>query len=103
MSGRGRRVYNTYTMILQPPEPRERAVSGRKSLPIPKDYDEFKKEIWNMDIEAEAKDAFWNLQVKNNWRRKNPITDKMEPVWDWKTSLIKFAEKFDRDNRSDKY
>ena len=101
VSGQGRRVYNTYTMILQPPESRERIVSGIKPLPIPIDNDEFKKEIWNMDIEAEAEDAFWELQVKNNWRRKNPITDEMEPVWDWKTSLINFAEKFDRDKRPD--
>ena len=90
-SGRGRKVYNTYTLLIPPPQVRYRALLQPR--PHPESYDAFMDICSDMGIDDRAALSFWDLQDKNNWKRKNPETDQWESLYDWPTALIKFNEK----------
>ncbi len=94
-SGRGRRVYNTYTLLTPAAQERQRALPSPR--PLPKNYDEFIDICDAMGIDERAADSFWELQEKNNWKRENPSTGQWEALFDWKKSLIKFDEKVEDD------
>ena len=94
-SGRGRRVYNTYTLLTPAKQERQRALPPPR--PLPESYDEFINICYDLDIDDTFADEFWELQQKNNWERKNPSTAQWEPLFDWKKSLIKFNEKVEDD------
>ena len=94
-SGRGRRVYNTYTLLTPAKQERQRALPPPR--PLPESYDEFINICYDLDIDDTFADEFWELQQKNNWERKNPSTGQWEPLFDWKKSLIKFNEKVEDD------
>ncbi len=92
-SGRGRKAYNTYTLLTPTEQVRER--SFPPPIPIPESYDEFMDIAAEMDIDDEGRstDSFWELQENNNWKRKDPSTGKWEPLYDWRKALIKFDER----------
>ena len=94
-SGRGRKIYNTYTLLTPPPQERERAFPQPR--PLPKDYDEFMDISYDLDIDDRAAESFWDLQENNNWKRKNPSTGQWEPLYDWIAALIKFNDKVEAD------
>ena len=94
-SGRGRKIYNTYTLLTPLPQVRERVFP--QPIPIPESYDEFMDISYDLDIDDRAAESFWDLQENNNWKRKNPSTGQWEPLYDWPTALIKFNDKVEAD------
>ena len=100
-SGRGRKVYNTYTLLTPAAQVRER--SFPQPRPLPKNYDEFMNICSDEDIDDRAAESFWDLQENNNWKRKNPETGQWEPLFDWIAALIKFNDKVEADLEDLKY
>ena len=92
---KGRGKFNIYIIKMPSPQVRERVLPQPR--PLPENYDEFMDICDDMDIDETVADAFWELQKKNNWKRKNPSTDNMEPLFDWPKALSKFSEKVEAD------
>lgn len=92
---KGRGKFNIYTIKMPPPQVRERVLP--QPYPLPKNYDDYMDICEAMGIDDRASDPFWELQKKNNWKRQNPSTGNMEPLFDWPKALIKFSEKVEDD------
>ena len=92
---KGRGKFNIYTIKMPPPQVRERAFPQPR--PLPKNYAEYMDICDAMGIDDRASDPFWELQEKNNWKRKNFQTGQWEPLHDWQKALSKFIEKVEND------
>ncbi len=94
-SGRGRKVYNTYTLLTSAAQVRER--SFPQPYPLPESYYEYMDICSEQGIDHRAAESFWYLQEDNKWKRKNPSNGQWEPLFDWIAALIKFNEKVEAD------
>ena len=61
-SGRGRRVYNTYTLLIPAKQERQRALPPPR--PLPESYDAFINICYDLDIDDTFADEFWELTTE---------------------------------------
>lgn len=92
-SGRGRKKFNTYTLLEPPPQMWKRVYPHPQ--PRPRDYNDYIYECDRLDdVDERAVEEFWDLQEKNNWKIKDSRTGKWEQLQYWKIALMRFNVKF---------